>query len=132
MSDQDEPAAGIDLDHLARQTGGDAGLEAEVLALFEAQCARLGPLIRDGSVAERREAAHALRGASLAIGAWRLAGVAAALDHDATSAATAAMLDGILADLDDALREAREAIAVHRADSQEGPATALANPRRML
>lgn len=116
MSDQDKPAAGIDLDHLERQTGGDRGLEDEVLALFEAQCTRLMPVIRDGSVGERREAAHALRGASLAIGAWRLAEMAATWDHDATGTETAAMPGPTMADLDDAIRDVRDAIAVHRGD----------------
>lgn len=49
---QVEPAAAvdlIDLEHLARMTLGEAGLEAEVLRLFERQAAMLLAHMRDAS-----------------------------------------------------------------------------------
>src|SRR5215217_5208226 len=61
----------LDLEHLSRHTAGDRALEGELLALFEAQCARLRPLLAAGpSPAERADAAHTLKGSARAIGAW--------------------------------------------------------------
>lgn len=81
------PADGrtLDLAHLVRQTLGERGLEREVLALFEQQCMRLLPLILAGDgPTERADAAHTLKGAARAVGAWRVAAlcetVEAALD----------------------------------------------------
>jgi HPt (histidine-containing phosphotransfer) domain-containing protein len=65
----------IDFVHLARQSGGDEALEAELLALFADQCVRQLSRITDAArdVAQRRDAAHTLKGAALAIGAWEVA-----------------------------------------------------------
>ena len=71
----------LDLEHLSRQTAGDRALEGELLALFEAQCARLRPLLAAGpSPAERADAAHTLKGSARAIGAWPLAAAADRLE----------------------------------------------------
>ena len=112
MSEEDRPAPILDLDHLARQTGGDRALADELLVLFEAQCARLMPVIRDGSAAERREAAHAMRGAALAIGATRVAALAAIFDDDGDRTPDAVRRIG--AELDSALADAFSAIDAHR------------------
>jgi HPt (histidine-containing phosphotransfer) domain-containing protein len=73
----DEPA--IDLVHLARQTDGDAALEAELLALFDRQSANLlAQLAVDG--AGRADIAHKLRGSALAVGAGRVASAAQTLE----------------------------------------------------
>lgn len=67
----------IDYDHLRQYTGGDQALEAEVLGLF-LETGR-------GALAEMRgsldgpgwkPAAHRLKGAALAVGAWSLAELA--------------------------------------------------------
>ena len=67
----------IDLEHLARQTGGDLALERELLVLFSQQCARHLRTIH-GSADDnvRRDAAHTLKGAARAIGAWQVADAA--------------------------------------------------------
>src|SRR5271167_1222011 len=79
----DEPA--IDLVHLARQTDGDAALEAELLALFDRQSANLlAQLAVDGAAradrADRADIAHKLRGSALAVGAGRVASAAQTLE----------------------------------------------------
>jgi HPt (histidine-containing phosphotransfer) domain-containing protein len=67
----------IDLAHLKRATFGDEVLAREVLALFDAQAERLLKAIASASSAQaRREAAHALKGAALGIGANAVASAA--------------------------------------------------------
>ena len=60
------PQTAIDLVPLARQTGGDAELERELLTLFAQQCARHLRTIHGGDAAARRDAAHTLKGAARA------------------------------------------------------------------
>jgi HPt (histidine-containing phosphotransfer) domain-containing protein len=111
-ADSDEPA--IDLVHLARQTGGDAALEAELLALFDRQAAGLLAQLRaDGPVrAGSAEIAHKLRGSALAIGAGRVAGAAQILEALASSdRAGAHERERALGGLAAAVAEARAAIA---------------------
>jgi HPt (histidine-containing phosphotransfer) domain-containing protein len=90
----------LDPEHLRRQSAGDGGLEAELLALFEAQCARLRPLLADGRPAlERADTAHTLKGSARAVGAWRLGAMAdlleTALRSSEPDAAATALLPGI-------------------------------------
>ena len=73
----DEPA--IDLVHLARQTDGDAALEAELLALFDRQSANLLAQLAVAGAA-RADIAHKLRGSALAVGAGRVASAAQTLE----------------------------------------------------
>src|SRR5215210_1859363 len=81
MSPTSDDSTVLDLEHLSRQTAGDRALEGELLALFEAQCARLRPLLAAGpSPAERADAAHTLKGSARAIGAWPLAAAADRLE----------------------------------------------------
>jgi HPt (histidine-containing phosphotransfer) domain-containing protein len=102
----------LDLTHLARQTFGDRALEREVLALFEQQCVRLLPLIVAGEdLTERADAAHTLKGAARAVGAWRIASLAGTLEEaldDGRAAETLARLDG---KLEKAIAETRAALA---------------------
>jgi HPt (histidine-containing phosphotransfer) domain-containing protein len=96
----------IDSAHLDRMTLGDASLEREVLAMFSGQAvgliARLATLPSDVMVL-----AHTMKGSARAIGAFRVA--------DAAEALEAAIRDGddpapALAGLKDAVAEARTAI----------------------
>ncbi len=63
----------LDIEHLSRQTFGDPGLEDELLSLFDEQAAqilaRLAAPFPGGDPARRADAAHALKGSALAIGA---------------------------------------------------------------
>lgn len=76
------PQTAIDLVHLARQTGGDQDLERELLALFAQQCVRHLRTIHAAEDARiRMDAAHTLKGAALAIGAWQVADAADAIEQ---------------------------------------------------
>ena len=100
----------LDLQLLARQTLGDAELEAELFELFEVQAERLFPHIAgQGDRGGRSDAAHSLRGAAAAVGAvevMRLAGeLELALGRDGPEPVAAlAALKGALSDARDAIR----------------------------
>src|SRR5215813_6785452 len=69
----------IDLQHLARMTLGDTGLERQVLGMFAGQAAGLvGKLAM--LPAEAVALAHTLKGSARAIGAFRVAECAEALE----------------------------------------------------
>lgn len=74
----------LDRGHLARQTLGDAGLEREILALFQRQSGLiLDRLMETSGGEERRIAAHTLKGSARAVGAWRVAAAAEAVENGA-------------------------------------------------
>lgn len=61
----------IDLEHLERYICGDAGLRAEVLAIFDEQAAMLiGQLDPCQDDTSWYDGLHALKGASRGVGAW--------------------------------------------------------------
>ena len=66
----------IDMVYLARQCGGDEALESELLALFAAQCVKHLDAIRSFEGPRACDAAHTLKGAARAIGAWQVADAA--------------------------------------------------------
>ena len=67
----------VDLVHLSRQTMGDNALEAEILALFVSQARIYVEAFAKADAQEgRKHAAHALKGAARAIGAFGLADLA--------------------------------------------------------
>jgi HPt (histidine-containing phosphotransfer) domain-containing protein len=88
----------IDLVHLANQTMGDKALELEVLQLFARQSRQI---VKDFSAENdqvRRDAAHRLRSAALAVGAFIVADAAALVedqpcDANALSSLASAILD---------------------------------------
>lgn len=71
----------IDLDHLDQYVCGDRALLDEILTIFEEQArlwlARLDPESDDESW---RNAAHALKGASRGVGAWRIGDICEAAE----------------------------------------------------
>jgi HPt (histidine-containing phosphotransfer) domain-containing protein len=68
----------IDLAHLRRYTLGDKALEAEVLGLFMAQLPQTIASLRTAeNERDWKIAAHTLKGSSRAVGAWRIATLAA-------------------------------------------------------
>jgi HPt (histidine-containing phosphotransfer) domain-containing protein len=100
----------LDTAHLARQSLGDSELEREVLALFDEQCGRLFPVIsRPGQPAARADAAHTLTGAARAVGAWRVAEAADALERPLRASGLSPASEGIAA-LEQAIIEVRQAI----------------------
>jgi chemotaxis protein histidine kinase CheA len=78
--------AAIDLEHLARYTGGERAIDAEILTLFDNQCRdlldRLHNVAEAGDWQSWRETAHTLKGAARGVGAGPFA-------DDATAAETA-------------------------------------------
>ena len=102
----------LDLVHLERQTFGDRRLEREVLALFEDQCDRLLPLMAAADpISARTDAAHTLKGAARAIGAWRVASLSETLETALDQGRSAETLRHLERKLAKALAEARAAIA---------------------
>jgi HPt (histidine-containing phosphotransfer) domain-containing protein len=101
----------IDSVHLDRMTLGDAGLEREVLAMFSGQAvgliARLATLPSDAESSEALALAHTLKGSARAIGAFRVADAAEALEAATRHGDDPAQA---LARLQDAVAEARTAI----------------------
>ena len=114
MTDPHPSLPVMDLDHLSAMTGGDHDLAVEVIEIFQQQ-AQLWSRLLDPRLEAREwsDAAHTLKGASLGIGALKLAGACeraekAGRGEAAPSTAHAAVL---LGDVKDALGEALEAAA---------------------
>ncbi|MCO5092500.1 Hpt domain-containing protein [Bosea sp. (in: a-proteobacteria)] len=75
-------SSAIDLAHLARQTGGDRALERELLTLFAGQCSlHLRTIHASADRRERMDAAHTLKGAARAVGAWQVAEAAGRVEE---------------------------------------------------
>lgn len=74
----------VDLAHLARYTGGDEVLNAEVLRLFDAQTTelveRLQTILEARDAKSWKEVTHTLKGAARGIGAFSFADAAAAAE----------------------------------------------------
>ncbi|MFA5958776.1 Hpt domain-containing protein [Hyphomicrobium sp.] len=107
----------LDLNHLRRYTLGDEALEAEVLGLFLAQLPETIASLR--SAATERDwkiAAHALKGSSRAVGAWRIATLAQEAEALACGAEPEACSEAI-SRLEAAASEASDFVkeAAHRA-----------------
>jgi HPt (histidine-containing phosphotransfer) domain-containing protein len=100
----------IDMVHLARQTGGDVDLEHELLALFADQCVRHLATLHGGNAKLGSDAAHTLKGAARAIGAWNVANAAERVEEALTRHAVTEELG----ELSRAADEARMAIAAMR------------------
>lgn len=102
VSVQPRPSGGrpIDLVHLARQTGGDKSLEAEVLALFARQ-ARLA-VAQIGSLKhkERAELAHKIAGAAKGVGASDVARWATKIESEPGNTAAIAGFTKAVVDAD--------------------------------
>lgn len=97
----------LDRGHLGRQTFDDAELQAELIALFLGQCAKLAPVIEgEADARARADAAHTLKGGARGIGAFAVAQAAEAVEKTLREEGTAA--PGALGSL-------REAIAAFEA-----------------
>lgn len=85
------PRTPLDLERLTAQTGGDAALEREVLALFaDRVLADLERLKAAGSGGERNDVAHLIVGAALAVGADEVARLAREIESGGGSIAALA------------------------------------------
>jgi HPt (histidine-containing phosphotransfer) domain-containing protein len=101
----------LDLDHLRRMTLDDHALEREVLGMFLTQAGRLAHALAE-MPAETSTLAHTLKGSARAIGAFRVAEAAAAVEDASRNSGDLVSPLGVLAD---ALAEARGAIEVRLA-----------------
>jgi HPt (histidine-containing phosphotransfer) domain-containing protein len=74
----------IDLEHLARYTGGERALNEEVLRLFDGQVtamvAELRALLASRDAKRWREVAHSIKGAARGVGAFSMGDLAAAAE----------------------------------------------------
>ena len=77
--------AAIDLEHLARYTGGDTALNAEILRLFDSQASelvgRLRAILDARDAKSWKEVTHTIKGAARGVGAFALADAAAACER---------------------------------------------------
>ena len=71
----------IDLEHLAKYTGGEKGLNGEILRLFDGQItsmvAELNGLLASRDSKRWREIAHTIKGAARGVGAFEMGEAAA-------------------------------------------------------
>jgi len=101
--DAREEQQAIDLQHLARYTGGDAKLDAEILQLFEAQSALMLQQIQTAldtrdTESWRREL-HQLKGAARGVGAFALADIAACAESiEASECQSVAIFESLVAE----------------------------------
>jgi HPt (histidine-containing phosphotransfer) domain-containing protein len=104
----------LDLDHLSSMTGGDTELSLEVIDIFREQ-AQLWSRLLDPRAEARQwaDAAHTLKGASLGIGALKLAAACERAEKAGRSdtAPSPAHASVLLGDVKDALGETLEAAA---------------------
>ncbi len=74
-------ASAIDLEHLAKYTGGEKGLNEEILQLFDGQVtsmvAELNALLASRDAKRWREIAHTIKGAARGVGAFEMGEAAA-------------------------------------------------------
>lgn len=74
-------ARAIDLEHLAKYTGGEKDLNGEILRLFETQIsimvAELNGLLASRDAKRWREIAHTIKGAARGVGAFEMGEAAA-------------------------------------------------------
>ncbi len=108
LSDPTDNDEAVDLSILRAQTGGDPNLEREVLGLFVTRAnGELARLRTAGTADERRPIAHSLVGAAAAVGAVKVARLAASVERGNTVAIPA---------LEAAIAEARRQITRHLAE----------------
>ena len=74
----------IDLDHLARYTGGEKALNSEILRLFDSQVTdmvgQLNAVLAVRDARRWREIAHTIKGAARGVGAFGMGDAAAAAE----------------------------------------------------
>ena len=97
----------LDRCHLARMTGGESGLERDVLELFDTQAALLIERMRASEPPAIGALAHTLKGSALGIGALQVARAAEAVEQAADVPERAEAMRRLA----DAVTSARGAIA---------------------
>ncbi|MCJ2121316.1 Hpt domain-containing protein [Methylobacterium sp. J-077] len=97
----------IDRAELDAQTGGDAELAGEVLALFAGQCRSILLRLTDPSLpsAQRADLAHTLKGSAAGVGATRVRACADAAEAQLRAGTEAVALDDLVQAVAAALEE---------------------------
>jgi HPt (histidine-containing phosphotransfer) domain-containing protein len=117
--DEAASAVPLDLKHLGRFTLGNVALEAEVLGMFaDHLTVYLGALANAESDKAWRDAAHTLKGAAWAIGAWKLGMAAEGAERVKVDAAAAEVRALALSAIAGAAAEVEAFIRAHLADSK--------------
>lgn len=104
----------IDIDHLMNMTGGDADLADEVLDIFRNQAEMWGRMLDpDVNQTQWADAAHALKGAALSIGAHTFAEECSQVEQKGRGEDTISRVEAatLLSSLKDGLGQAIEACA---------------------
>ncbi|MFN3211560.1 MAG: Hpt domain-containing protein [Henriciella sp.] len=104
----------IDIDHLMSMTGGDADLADEVLDIFRNQAETWGRMLTpELKQTEWADAAHALKGAALSIGAHEFAEECATVEQKGRGEETLGRVETatLLSSLKDGLVQTVEACA---------------------
>lgn len=104
----------IDIDHLMNMTGGDADLADEVLDIFRNQAEMWGRMLDpDVNQTQWADAAHALKGAALSIGAHAFAEECSQVEQKGRGEDTIRRVEAatLLSSLKDGLGQAIEACA---------------------
>jgi len=97
----------IDRAELDAQTGGDAELADEVLALFAGQCRSILPRLTDASLpaGQRADLAHTLKGSASGVGATQVRACADAAEAQLRAGAAPVALDALVQAVAAALAE---------------------------
>lgn len=97
----------IDRAELDAQTGGDAELANEVLALFAGQCRSILPRLTDASLpaGQRADLAHTLKGSASGVGATQVRACADAAEAQLRAGAAPVALDALVQAVAAALAE---------------------------
>lgn len=103
----DDAPMPIDRHHLRQMTYGDAGLERELLELFDRQAEILLARMRAGDAGAVATMAHTLKGSALGVGAAAVAEAAAAVEKAAAMPGREDAIERLAA----AINAARAAIA---------------------
>ncbi|WP_156964745.1 histidine phosphotransferase [Methylocapsa aurea] len=112
-SERETPDLALDFAYLARQTFGDADLEAELLRAFQSQAASILQQLQGRqpmTARQKADFAHLLQGSARAIGAIRVGQAAEIFETHSAGAGPAA--DAALRELAAAIGEASDLIAV--------------------
>jgi hypothetical protein len=105
----------LDLGYLATQTFGDENLERQLLTLFRVQAGQIVANLQDPAFAAlhvQADFAHLLKGSALAIGATRVAAMAAAYES-LVGSPNRGLASNALEALNQAVRDAIAAIDRH-------------------
>lgn len=107
----------LDLEHLLNMAGQDIDLADEVLSIFQTQADIWGQMLRvDVPRPEWADAAHALKGAALSLGAKELSAICAIAEKTGRDSATLSRVQtaALLSEVRDTLAQTLESCAQAR------------------